>query len=211
MDRNVTRSIIEDLLPLYSEGLLREETVRWLEQQARDNPEYQHLLEQGGTASGADAECGGGLRGDDAQHPAQAVGHAVHLVAVSFFMAISTSMMGGSFGFILWYAVLGGVTFLFYRDVRLVLLVALVPIFVWVFADAMQAWVQGSVEGIGFFGFLLTALGGPCLVPCCMGCSRVSDGDRLALRPEESAHPCTVRSAGRWACSPSTMRSTATR
>jgi hypothetical protein len=47
MDRNVTRSIIEDLLPLYSEGLLREETVRWLEQQARDNPEYQQLLEQG--------------------------------------------------------------------------------------------------------------------------------------------------------------------
>jgi hypothetical protein len=89
------------------------------------------------------------------------------LVAVSFFMAISTSMMGGSFGFILWYAVLGGVTFLFYRDVRFVLLVAFVPIFLWLFADTMHGWWQGGAEGAardtGFFRFVLTALGGSLL------------------------------------------------
>lgn len=160
----MTRSIMEDLLPLYSEGLLRDDTARWLEAQIRDNPEYQHLLEQireplPAPAPAPTAEYETMMRKIRRKLSVM----QLIFVALSFFMAMSTSMMGGSFGFVLWYAVLGGVTFLFYRDVRLVLLVALVPIFVWVFADAMQAWVQGSVEGIGLFGFLLTALGGSLL------------------------------------------------
>lgn len=81
-------------------------------------------------------------------------------MALSFFMALSTSMMGGSFGFVFWYAVLGLVSYLFYRNVWLGLLVSFVPIFLWLFVDTFQGWVQGSVEGTGFFGFLLMALVG---------------------------------------------------
>lgn len=38
--------IIEDLLPLYEEGLLSEETKEWLEVQLKKNEEYQRLHEK---------------------------------------------------------------------------------------------------------------------------------------------------------------------
>lgn len=46
MDDKTTRSIIEDLLPLYHKGLLRDETVRWLEQKIRDNPDFRERSDQ---------------------------------------------------------------------------------------------------------------------------------------------------------------------
>lgn len=39
-----TKAIIEDLLPLYHEGLLSEETTKWLEEEANQNKDYQRLL-----------------------------------------------------------------------------------------------------------------------------------------------------------------------
>lgn len=38
-----TRYIIRDLLPLYREGLLSEETAKWFEEQVKNNPEYKKL------------------------------------------------------------------------------------------------------------------------------------------------------------------------
>lgn len=164
MDGRTTRSIIEDLLPLYSEGLLRDETVQWLERQARDNPDYRKLLDQASQPLPAPKP----EMTTDYEAMMRSTKRKLSVmqlifVALSFFVAMSTSMMGGSFGFILWYAVLGGVTYLFYRDWRLVLLVSFVPIFLWIVVDTMQAWVQGSVEGTGFLGFLMMALGGSLL------------------------------------------------
>ena len=45
MDKPV-RSIIEDLLPLYHEGLLSEETTQWLEEQVKGDEELQSLVAQ---------------------------------------------------------------------------------------------------------------------------------------------------------------------
>lgn len=40
------QAIIEDLLPLYNEGLLSAETTTWLEEQIQDNQELQKLMHQ---------------------------------------------------------------------------------------------------------------------------------------------------------------------
>ncbi|WP_261179435.1 hypothetical protein [Anaerobacillus sp. CMMVII] len=45
MKAKTLKHIIEDLLPLYEEGLLSEETTAWLEEQARTNDEYAKLLQ----------------------------------------------------------------------------------------------------------------------------------------------------------------------
>jgi hypothetical protein len=158
------RSIIEDLLPLYGEGLLRDETVRWLKEQAKANPEYQQLLNQAGKPleppmPEVQADYEAMMRGIRRKLSVL----QIILVALSFLMAMSTSLMGNSFGFVLWYAVLGGVMFLFYRDWRLVLLASFVPIFLWLFADTLQGWLQARSEGSapgGFFTALAGAAGG---------------------------------------------------
>lgn len=165
MDDKTIRSIIEDLLPLYNDGLLSEETARWFEEQIRGNEEYRQLLE---------------LSRKPVPAPEPAVPPAEYekmmnkirrklsvyqlmLMAISFFMAISTSMMGNSFGFILWYAVLGLAAYLFYRDIKIVLLVAFVPIFLWIFGGMIVDWMQGHVTDAGFFRHLMASLAGALL------------------------------------------------
>src|SRR5690606_38499281 len=162
------RVIFEDLLPLYADGLLRDETVRWMERQAASDPELRQLLEQAKKPLQAPKL---------APEPAADYEAAMRslrrrlsvlqliLVTLSFGMAIGTSLLGGSFGFIFWYAVLGAVMYLFYRDWRLVLLVSFVPIFLWLFGDAIFQWLRNGESGaaagteMGAFRFLAAALG----------------------------------------------------
>lgn len=162
------RAIFDDLLPLYADGLLKDETVRWMERQAASDPELRQLLEQAKKPLQAPKL---------APEPAADYEAAMRslrrrlsvlqliLVTLSFGMAIGTSLLGGSFGFIFWYAVLGAVMYLFYRDWRLVLLVSFVPIFLWLFGDAIFQWLRNGESGaaagteMGAFRFLAAALG----------------------------------------------------
>jgi len=75
------------------------------------------------------------------------------LTALAFIAALRSTMMAGSWGFILWYAVLGGVVFYFYRNIWLTLLLSFVPLFVWGIAD--QA---GNPGELGIPGVLLGSL-----------------------------------------------------
>ncbi len=50
-------------------------------------------------------------------------------IGVSFLLAVQTSLLNESLGFILWYTVLGLLSYLFYKDVKLVFLIAFVPTF----------------------------------------------------------------------------------
>lgn len=88
------------------------------------------------------------------------------LMAISFFAAISTSLMGNSFGFVLWYAVLGGITYSFYRDVKLVLLIAFTPIFLWQFGDMLYDWIKGDIADTGGLAYIGMAFAGAFITAC---------------------------------------------
>jgi len=162
------RALFEDLLPLYGDGLLSEETVRWMERQAGRDPELRRLLDEAGKPLAVPKPDGTA----DVEKAMRSLRRRLSvlqliLAMLSFGMAIGTSTMGGSFGFILWYAVLGAVLYLFYRDWRLVLLVSFVPIFFWLFGDMVDDWMRQKAERAaaaagegGTFGFLASALAG---------------------------------------------------
>ncbi len=165
MDPKTNRSIIEDLLPLYQEDLLSDETARWLEEQIRSNEAYQHLYELSRKPLPAPEQT---ASANDYEKMMRKISRKLSvyqliMMAISFFMAISTSMMGDSFGFILWYAVLGLVTFLFYRDIKVVLLVTFVPIFLWLFGDMIYERMHGHVTDTGLFTYVLLSFLGALL------------------------------------------------
>ncbi|MFN2747848.1 hypothetical protein ACINLE_20480 [Bacillus sp. z60-18] len=142
-DKN--RSVITDLLPLYHEGKLSKETAEWLEEQAANNEEYRKLM-----------VC---------ETPPETIHKRMNrklsiyqliLTAISLFLAIKTSLLNGSFGFILWYTVLGILAYLFYRKVKVVLLLSFVPMLIWGLADAITGWDEGFASSV--FGAVLLAV-----------------------------------------------------
>ncbi|MEC1262744.1 hypothetical protein P9D34_20430 [Bacillus swezeyi] len=155
--KDKARSIFEDLLPLYHEGLLSKETAEWIEEQAENDEELQKLLKMSGAA----------LLTEDIEssvHEGQMFKrinrklslYQIIFTVISFFLAMKTSLLNESFGFILWYAVLGFVTYLFYRDMKIVLLLSFVPIFVWGISDILGGW--DAADGTGFAEQLLNSV-----------------------------------------------------
>ncbi|XBO86762.1 hypothetical protein AAGG52_05255 [Bacillus licheniformis] len=149
MMKDKERSIFKDLLPLYHEGLLSKETAEWIEEAAENDEELQKLLKM-----------------TEAELPKEQIESSVHesqmfkrinrklslyqllFTAISFFLAIHTSLLNESFGFILWYAVLGLAVYLFYRDMKLVMLLSFAPIFIWGVGDILAGGMQPTVQGL---------------------------------------------------------------
>jgi hypothetical protein len=52
-------------------------------------------------------------------------------IAIAFMLAMSTTVMNGSVGFVLTYTILGALTYLFYRSIPIALLIAALPTFLW--------------------------------------------------------------------------------
>ena len=159
MMKDKERSIFEDLLPLYHEGLLSKETAEWIEEAAENDEELQKLLKM-----------------TEAELPKEHIESTVHesqmfkkinrklslyqlmFTAISFFLAIHTSLLNESFGFILWYAVLGLAVYLFYRDMKLVILLSFAPIFIWGMGDILAGW--DAADGTGVVEHLLYSVFG---------------------------------------------------
>ncbi len=143
------RSVFKDLLSLYHEGLLSKESAEWIEEAAENDEELQKLLKM-----------------TEAELPKEHIESTVHesqmfkkinrklslyqlmFTAISFFLAIHTSLLNESFGFILWYAVLGLAVYLFYRDMKLVILLSFAPIFIWGMGIFWPAGMQPTVQGL---------------------------------------------------------------
>ncbi len=149
MMKDKERSIFEDLLPLYHEGLLSKETAEWIEEAAENDEELQKLLKM-----------------SEDELPKEHIESSVHegqmfkrinrklslyqlmFMAISFFLAIRTSLLNESFGFILWYAVLGFAGYLFFWDMKLVMLLSFAPIFVWGMGDILAEWDASGGTGV---------------------------------------------------------------
>lgn len=138
MTHNASRYIVEDLLPLYVEGLLSDETTKWLEDQIQGNPEYEQLLELSRQPlPEPEILSTVGYESMMKRINRKLSWYQIIFIAMSFYLAISTSLLNESFGFIGSYTVLGLVTYLFYKDIKLVSMIAFVPIFIWSFGDSV--------------------------------------------------------------------------
>ncbi|MFS0863931.1 hypothetical protein [Fredinandcohnia sp. 179-A 10B2 NHS] len=161
MDKHV-QSIVEDLLPLYNEGLLSETTTEWLEKQIKGNEELEKIVKQSSTP----------LVKEEIESPVEhdkmikAIKRKLSIyqlifVGLSFYLAINTSILNESFGFILWYAVLGVVTFLFYKDMKIVFYISVLPIFIWSIGGSISDYVNGQIDHTqSFIKFLLQTTAG---------------------------------------------------
>lgn len=126
--------IIQDLLPLYEEDLLSDETKEWLDMKLEEKQEYKLLLqklqkplEKGDIPEVTDA---------DREKMFKKIHRKLTIyqfifVAISFILSIQTALLNDSFGFIPSYTVLGFVVYLFYSNMKMVFLLSFVPIFIW--------------------------------------------------------------------------------
>lgn len=125
-------SIMEDLLPLYNEGLVQDDTATWIEA---------HLM----TCSNCAKLAKDSVAPVETQTIRSPVNHEkmmakitlklsfyqVIFVGLSFFFAMQTAILNDSFGFILFYTILGIIMYLFYKRMSIIFLIAFTPIFIW--------------------------------------------------------------------------------
>lgn len=153
MDNHV-KHIIEDLLPLYQEGLLSKESKEWLEAQLEENPAYQELLEK--MRHTLEKEDTPEISAPEQEKMFKRIHRKLTIyqfifTGIAFFLAMQTALLNESFGFILWYAVLGFVVYLFYADMRIVFLLSFVPIFIWSVVMEVSSFMNGAYEGAESF------------------------------------------------------------
>lgn len=151
---NKNCAIAEDLMPLYTEGLLQEKTKSWLEEHVKSCGHCKVLAELS-EAPLATKSIESPINHDKMMQKIKLKLsiYQIILVALSFYFAMETSMLNGSFGFILSYAVLGVVTYLFYKNVWLVTVIAFLPNFIWSLVDLAEFNMQGIIGSI-FVGFI---------------------------------------------------------
>ncbi|WP_077619314.1 hypothetical protein [Bacillus sinesaloumensis] len=160
------QAIIEDLLPLYNEGLLSEDTANWLEEQIQDSDELQKLVRQTTTPLEKE-EIQSTVHHDKmiTKIKRRLALYQLIFVGLSFYLAIQTSLLNDSFGFILWYTVLGFLTYLFYKDMKIVLYISFIPIFIWSIGDDIGHYLNGHIDGTVSFGqFLFQSVMGSIIV-----------------------------------------------
>lgn len=149
--------IAEDLMPLYIEGLLQEETAEWLESHLKSCPNCRELAQLSKEPVRK-------------EHINSTINHnkmmkkinlklsiyQIIFVGLSFFFAIRTSLLNESFGFILSYTVMGLITFLFYQNVKIVIAIAFLPLFLWSAADTIIGTANSELPP--FFTSMLGAV-----------------------------------------------------
>lgn len=156
MDKHI-RYIVEDLLPLYQEGLLSDETTQWIEEQIKENTELQKLqqklqnpIEKEEIPKTSEIERDKMFKRINRRLSL----YQIIFVALSFLLAIQTSLLNDSYGFILWYTVLGLLVYLFYSDMKIVFLFSFIPIFIWSVVEGISDYFDSHMDAdISVFAF----------------------------------------------------------
>ena len=90
--------------------------------------------------------------------------YQIIFVGLSFFMAMRTTLLNDSFGFILSYTILGLLTYLFYKNLKIVIAITFLPVFIWsigtTIAETSFDYIYGSllVAGLHLLFALIGAL-----------------------------------------------------
>lgn len=133
-------AIVQDLLPLYEEELLQEETKRFVEEHLQSCPKCRHIAEQSQIPLPVQVMPGSSSKKMIQKITVRLTTIQIFFVAVAFTLAMSTTIMNDNKTFILTYAILGAVTYLFYRSVLVAVLLAGVPNFIWNCLLYMTDW-----------------------------------------------------------------------
>lgn len=145
--------LVEDLWPLYEEGLVQFETKQWIEQHIEHCPQCQKLRDENvETMSIPESKM-------NAEQTIAKTTFKLHiyqllLVAVSFVFAMNTSILSNTgFQFILSYFILGVVVFSFYKSWQLTVLIAFIPTAIWTVYDSIMSygsltrwWAQSLID-----------------------------------------------------------------
>lgn len=129
-------SIVQDLLPLYEEGLVQPETKLWMEEHLRTCTHCNEELDL--STATIEVEIFKPMQTSEQMHKKVQLKLTIFqivFVALSFLLAMNTNMISGSFAFIITYFLLGFVTFLFYRSWWLSIVISFLPLFIWSFFD----------------------------------------------------------------------------
>ncbi|WP_368658741.1 zf-HC2 domain-containing protein [Metabacillus halosaccharovorans] len=132
--------IVQDLLPLYEEELLQLETKQFIEEHLNSCQECRHIAEQSQIPLPAEVKPGGASKKMIRNITVKLTTIQIFFVAIAFILAMSTTIMNDNSGFILTYAILGAVTYLFYRSILVAVLLAGVPNFIWNCLLYMTDW-----------------------------------------------------------------------
>lgn len=154
---NINCSIVKDLLPLYEEHLVSEETSSFIEEHLDNctdcNAFYNDLKSE---LSVPDIK-------NDMNNEKEKMFKKINrrlsiyqiiFVAIAFATAMYTSLLNKQFGFILWYTVLGLLTYLFYKDLKIVFLLSFIPIFLWSLGSAFVPFFNGQYGSCSFVSYL---------------------------------------------------------
>ncbi|MBS4206928.1 zf-HC2 domain-containing protein [Bacillus sp. FJAT-50079] len=140
-------SIVEDLLPLYHEGLLQDETVSWVDEHFKKCDHCREIAQI--SKQPIDPEQIQSTVNYDQMMEKIKLRLSIYqiiFVGISFLFAIKTSLLNESFGFILSYAILGAITYLFYKSFWIVITIAFLPNFIWSLID-ISAFHFNSIIG----------------------------------------------------------------
>lgn len=155
-------AIVEDLYPLYEEGLVQDQTAAFVE-------EHLHICEKcrekfgSGQKNIAPIIEKPKISAALAMKKTQSKLAMIQLVItlLSFYLAMSTNLFSESFGFILTYFILGIVIFSFYQSWMLTFIIAFFPVLFIAFADtafepnAYRTYMADHMNGnIVFFAWM---------------------------------------------------------
>src|SRR5690606_13886464 len=141
--------IAEDLLPLYNEGLLQDETVEWLESHLATCENCRELAEISKEPV-AKEQIESTIDNEKMFRKINLKLSVFQMifVGISFFFAIRTALLNESFAFILSYTILGLVTYLFYRSIIIVISITFIPIFLWSMIEHSSAVPAITIAGM---------------------------------------------------------------
>lgn len=147
MTKNCT--VIQDLLPLYEEDLLQPETKQFADEHLQSCHECRQIAEKSKIPLVPKPDQGLSSKKMIREITLRVTTIQIFFVAIAFLLAMGTSYMNGSVGFVLTYTILGAVTYLFYRSMALAFLIAAVPTFLWNGLKYMTDFFSGlPVESI---------------------------------------------------------------
>lgn len=124
-------AILQDLLPLYEEKLLYPETEEFIEEHLKSCQECRQIAKKSHIPLPVEVEPSGSPEKMIKKITLRLTTVQIFFVTVAFVLAMGTTIMNDNAGFILTYAILGAITYLFYHSALVAVILAGIPTLIW--------------------------------------------------------------------------------